>query len=63
MIKKDDRLVDRGIGAISLSAGLAIAPAVPASASSVPRFDHVVIVVMENKNEDAIIGRPMKLPT
>src|SRR3981081_1851585 len=34
-----------------------------ASASgAVPRFDHVVIVVMENKNYDAIIGRPDEAP-
>ena len=62
MIKRTMGWFTAGIGAISLSAGLAIAPAVPASASSVPRFDHVVIVVMENKNEDAIIGRPDEAP-
>jgi phosphatidylinositol-3-phosphatase len=62
MIKRTMGWLTAGIGAISLSAGLAIAPTVPASAGSVPRFDHVVIVVMENKNEDAIIGRPAEAP-
>ncbi len=62
MIKRTMGWFTAGIGAISLGAGVAIAPAAPASASSVPRFDHVVIVVMENKNEDAIIGRPDEAP-
>jgi len=29
---------------------------------TVPKFDHVVVVVMENKNYDAIIGRPDEAP-
>jgi phosphatidylinositol-3-phosphatase len=46
-----------------LTAGAARSPSVPASAASVPpRFDHVVVVVMENKNYGAIIGRPDEAP-
>lgn len=32
------------------------------AAASLPRFDHIVIVVMENKNFNAIIGRPDEAP-
>src|SRR5215469_9554323 len=32
------------------------------AAASLPRFDHIVIVVMENKNFKAIIGRPDEAP-
>jgi len=32
------------------------------AAAALPRFDHIVIVVMENKNFDAIIGRPDEAP-
>ncbi len=49
------------------TAGVATAGALlrsgPASAQgTVPRFDHVVVVVMENKNYDAIIGRRDEAP-
>lgn len=43
-----------------VSAATGTAPA--AAAASVPRPDHVVIVMMENKNYDAIIGRPDEAP-
>ncbi|HEV2374694.1 MAG TPA: alkaline phosphatase family protein, partial [Streptosporangiaceae bacterium] len=47
-----------------LTAAVALLPLGTACASSgvVPRFDHVVMVVMENKNYDAIIGRPDEAP-
>ncbi len=44
------------VPAVLLSAGAASA------AATVPRFDHVVIVGMENKNYGAIIGRPDEAP-
>jgi len=39
-----------------------LVPGAASAAGTVPRFDHVVIVVMENKNYDAIIGRPNEAP-
>lgn len=52
---------------VAATAGLATAgallPSGTASAQgTVPRFDHVVVVVMENKNYDAIIGRRDEAP-
>lgn len=41
---------------------VAAVEATAASAATPPRPDHVVIVVMENKNYDAIIGRPDEAP-
>jgi phospholipase C len=32
------------------------------AATALPRFDHIVIVVMENKNFSAIIGQPSEVP-
>lgn len=60
----------RVLGLIAAAAGLAVATAggaaVPAGAAwatgTVHRFDHVVIVVMENKNYADIIGRPDEAP-
>jgi acid phosphatase len=49
--------------AAALSATVALLPSGTASASgAVPRFDHVVMVVMENKNYNDIIGRPSEAP-
>src|SRR5260370_6392345 len=39
-----------------------LVPGAASAAGTVPRFDHVVIVVMENKNYNAIIGRPDEAP-
>jgi acid phosphatase len=52
---------------IAATAGLTATAAllssgVASAAGSVPRFDHVVIVVMENKNYSDIIGRPDEAP-
>lgn len=48
---------------LSLAAAAALsAPRVVAAASTLPRPDHVVIVVMENKNYGDIIGRPDEAP-
>src|SRR5690348_18294140 len=52
---------------IAAAAGLTAAAAllssgVASAAGSVHRFDHVVIVVMENKNYGDIIGRPDEAP-
>ncbi|HEV2376094.1 MAG TPA: alkaline phosphatase family protein, partial [Streptosporangiaceae bacterium] len=49
------------------SAGLAAVVAVlplgtGSAATAVPRFDHLVVVVMENKNYSDIIGRPDEAP-
>lgn len=44
-----------------ISPGTAAAKATEAAATP-PRFDHIVIVVMENKNFNAIIGRPDEAP-
>jgi hypothetical protein len=46
---------------LAAAAALAI-PGTAAAASAVPRPDHVVIVVMENKNYADIIGRPDEAP-
>jgi acid phosphatase len=49
--------------AAMLAAGALVLPAGMASAAgTVHRFDHVVIVVMENKNFNQIIGRPDEAP-
>jgi phosphatidylinositol-3-phosphatase len=50
---------------VAAAAGLAAAallPAGAASAAAIPRFSHVVIVIMENKNYNAIIGRRDEAP-
>jgi phosphatidylinositol-3-phosphatase len=43
---------------ISLAVLLALAPLDGAHAANVPLFDHVVVVIMENKAYSAIIGNP-----
>jgi acid phosphatase len=49
--------------AVSATAGAFLLPASTASAGgTLPRFGHIVIVVMENKNFGAIIGRPDEAP-
>ena len=48
--------------AASLTAGLMMASGPASAVVTVPRFDHVVIVVMENKNYGDIIGRPDEAP-
>jgi hypothetical protein len=50
--------------AASLIAGALMSPVSTAAeaAATLPRFDHIVIVVMENKNFSAIIGRPDEAP-
>jgi phosphatidylinositol-3-phosphatase len=46
-----------------LAAASALLPAgVASAATAAPRFSHVVIVIMENKNYNAIIGRPDEAP-
>jgi phosphatidylinositol-3-phosphatase len=56
------------VSALVAAAACSLAPAVllssgaASAAATVPRFDHVVIVVMENKNYGAIIGRPDEAP-
>ena len=64
-------MINRTMGGISaalattagLTAVLALLPSATASAAgAVPRFNHVVIVVMENKNYSDIIGRPDEAP-
>jgi hypothetical protein len=64
MISRAGALVPAVIGAASgLTATAALLFSGAASAAgSVPRFDHVVIVVMENKNYSDIIGRPDEAP-
>jgi hypothetical protein len=56
----------RVLAAVTLPLALAGAVALGASANAatgaLPRPGHVVIVVMENKNYDAIIGRPDEAP-
>lgn len=64
MIKRTMGRVPAMIAATTLSATVAL-PSCAASASGTappPRFDHVVMVVMENKNYNAIIGRPSEAP-
>src|SRR5215470_2127061 len=64
-------MINRTMGGVSaalattawLTAILALLPPATASAAgSVHRFNHVVIVVMENKNYSDIIGRPDEAP-
>lgn len=68
---REARLISRTLGRIPaliaatawLGVGAALLPAGTASAAAtVPRFSHVVIVIMENKNYNAIIGRPDEAP-
>jgi phospholipase C len=55
--------VQVSIAAAALAAAALVLPAATASAAGgVHRFDHVVIVIMENKNYNAIIGRPDEAP-
>jgi phosphatidylinositol-3-phosphatase len=49
-------------GAASLLVASLASTAMASAAPVLPRFDHVVIVVMENKNYNAIIGRPDEAP-
>jgi hypothetical protein len=57
-----NRTLGRVLIVIAAAAWLAATVALPSgmasAAGAVHRFGHVVIVVMENKNYDAIIGRP-----
>lgn len=46
----------------SLMAGVMIPSGTAAAASPPPRFAHVIVVVMENKDYNAIIGRPDEAP-
>ena len=63
MVKRTMGWVSAVTAATALSAAVALLPSGTASASgAVPRFDHVVMVVMENKNYNAIIGRPSEAP-
>lgn len=63
MIKGARGRLQAAVAAIALGATGALLPLGAASAASpVPRFDHVVIVAMENKNYGAIIGRPGEAP-
>lgn len=63
MIKRTKNRLRAAAAGIALSATAAVLPMSTASAASaVPRFDHVVIVVMENKNYGDIIGRPDEAP-
>jgi phosphatidylinositol-3-phosphatase len=48
--------------AASVTASTARPAVGPAAAGTIPRFAHVVVVVMENKNYKAIIGRPDEAP-
>jgi phospholipase C len=48
--------------ALALAAGTAAAASRVSGTTGVHRFDHVVIVIMENKNYDAIIGHPDEAP-
>jgi acid phosphatase len=48
--------------AAGLTATALLSSGAASAAGSVPRFDHVVIVVMENKNYSDIIGRPDEAP-
>lgn len=49
--------------ATALIAGvLTLGGAAAQAAAALPRFDHIVVVVMENKNFNAIIGRPDEAP-
>src|SRR5215467_130100 len=46
----------------SLTAGIMVLSGPASAAAAVPRFSHVVIVVMENKDYGDIIGRPDEAP-
>src|SRR5215469_11512192 len=46
----------------SLTAGIMVLSGPASAVAAVPRFSHVVIVVMENKNYGDIIGRPDEAP-
>jgi phospholipase C len=48
--------------AATLAAALVLPAGIASAAGTVHRFDHVVIVVMENKNYNQIIGRPDEAP-
>jgi phospholipase C len=50
------------LAAATLAAALMLPAGMASAAGTVHRFDHVVIVVMENKNYNAIIGRPDEAP-
>jgi len=51
------------VAAATLAAAALVLPAgIASAAGTVHRFDHVVIVVMENKNYNQIIGRPDEAP-
>jgi len=56
------RLVIALATAASSLVACALASPSVAAAAKLPRFDHIVIVVMENKNFNAIIGRPDEAP-
>jgi phosphatidylinositol-3-phosphatase len=63
MIRRAKVRLQAVVAAIALSATGVLLPLSTASAASaVPRFDHVVIMVMENKNYGDIIGRPDEAP-
>ncbi len=62
-------MTSRTLGRVSIAAAAALGAAALAlpvgtalAAGGVHRFDHVVVVIMENKNYDAIIGRPDEAP-
>jgi hypothetical protein len=48
--------------ALTLTGATLLAAGPAPAATTLPRFDHVVVVVMENKNFNAIIGRPDEAP-
>ena len=50
------------IAAALLSPAATVARATAETTPALPKFDHIVIVVMENKNFGAIIGRPDEAP-
>jgi acid phosphatase len=62
-------MTSRTLGRVSIAAAAALGAAALAlpvgtalAAGGVHRFDHVVVVIMENKNYNAIIGRPDEAP-
>src|SRR6266480_2142400 len=67
---QEARMINRVMGrvpvviaaAASLTAGFMMLSGPASAVVTVPRFDHVVIVVMENKNYGDIIGRPDEVP-
>ena len=63
MIKRTKHRLQAAVAAIALSgAGVLLPLSAASAASAVPRFDHVLIVVMENKNYSDIIGRTDEAP-